>query len=267
MSEHRCMQSRPNGRQFGQKQCQTTDDGQRHVAPAYCLASKYQAETERNEKYPPRSVVHLRKDGSLGITDSEAVVEDKCTQSGHRHREDGDAQGEADATLHSRWQQAFEIEGYQLLVVRSWRIVDGIMEAARIVALLGLAHNQVTHVDDIAQFADFARGFGALEEFLGFLIENVETVPSAVQTEVRAHDAHVCAHNLIDFSNTLCDKHHFFGVARAFIVPFRHIVADGYVVDTVDSVFSRCIGIYHCFNQRVGSQAVATMYSGARALA
>ena len=58
------------------------------------------------------------------------------------------------------------------------------MEAAGFLAFLGLAHDQIADVDDIAQLADLARRLGALEELLRFLIEDVEAVPGAVEAQV-----------------------------------------------------------------------------------
>ena len=60
-------------------------------------------------------------------------------------------------------------------------IVDGEVESARLLALLGLTHDQIADIDNITQLADLSRCLGAFEEFLGLLIENVKTVPGALQ--------------------------------------------------------------------------------------
>ena len=64
------------------------------------------------------------------------------------------------------------------------RIVDRIVQASGLLALLGLTHYEVADIDDVAQLADFARCFRLLEKLLGLLIENVEAVPCTVKTEV-----------------------------------------------------------------------------------
>ena len=53
------------------------------------------------------------------------------------------------------------------------RIVDGIVQTARLLALESLAHHEIGDVDDVAQLAELTRGFRAAEEVLGLLIEDV----------------------------------------------------------------------------------------------
>ena len=62
-------------------------------------------------------------------------------------------------------------------VGRGVRIVDSIVESARFLALHGLAHNQIPHVDDVAQFAYLAARFRAFKQAFGLFIEYVQAVP------------------------------------------------------------------------------------------
>lgn len=79
------------------------------------------------------------------------------------------------------------------------------MKASGLLALFGLAHDEVADVDDVAQLAYLAGGFGALEQALGLLVEDVEAVPSSVEAEVGADDAHVGTHYLVDLLDALGD--------------------------------------------------------------
>ena len=56
---------------------------------------------------------------------------------------------------------------------------------------------------------------------------------------------------MVYFADALGDEYHFFGVAGAFVVPFGHVVAQGYVVEAFERVLGGCVGVYHGFNQRV----------------
>lgn len=141
------------------------------------------------------------------------------------------------------------------------------MESAGLFALFGLAHDEIANVDDVAQLAYLARGLAALEELLGLLIEDVEAVPGAVEAQVGAHYADVCAHDLPYLLDTLGDEHHLLGVARSLVVPRRDIGAERVVVDHAAGVARRSVGIDDGLDQRVGRQAVAAVKAGARAFA
>lgn len=151
--------------------------------------------------------------------------------------------------------------------VGSGRIIKGIVEAAALVALFGLAHDEVAYIDDVAELADFARGFGAFEEFLGLLVEDVEAVPGAVEAQVGAHDAHIGAHDLVHLADALGDEHHLLGVACALVVPFGHIVAEADVGELLHGMLRCGLGVDHSLDERVGGEAVAAVEAGARTFA
>ena len=136
-------------------------------------------------------------------------------------------------------------------VVLCGRVVDGVVEASRLVALHCLTHNQVAHIYYIAQLANLSTHLARLEELLGLLIENVESVPGAVQTQIAADYSHVCAHDFAHFLGTLRDEHHLLGVLRALVVPLGDILAEGVLVDVLHAVLCSCIGIYNSLNERV----------------
>ena len=113
---------------------------------------------------------------------------------------------------------------FALFVVSVYGVVGGEVQASTLLTLEGPARNQITHVDHVAELANVLRGFDALEEALCLLIEHVETVPGTVQAQVRADDAHIVRHNLIDFLHALGDEHlssyptttHDFGLSLKF---------------------------------------------------
>ena len=57
------------------------------------------------------------------------------------------------------------------LVVGVFGVVDGVVQSAALLALDGLARDEIAHVDHVAQFAEVGGGFDALEEFFGLLVE------------------------------------------------------------------------------------------------
>ena len=63
-------------------------------------------------------------------------------------------------------------------------IIDRVMKSATFLALFCLTHYEIAYVDDVAQLADLTLSFRPLEQPLGLLIENVETVPRTVKPEV-----------------------------------------------------------------------------------
>ena len=71
------------------------------------------------------------------------------------------------------------------------RIVDSIVQTARLAPFFGLTHYEVTYIDDVTQFAYFARGLRAFEQFFGFFIEDVKSVPGAIKPEIAAHYANI----------------------------------------------------------------------------
>ncbi len=142
-------------------------------------------------------------------------------------------------------------------------IVDGVMEAARLLALLGLAHDEVTDVDDVAQLADLAGGFRRLEKALGLFVKDVEAVPCAVEAQVGAHDSDVGAHDLVHLADALGYEHHLFGVARPLVVPVGHVGTELVVGRVFNRVAGGRVGVDYRLNQRVGGQAVAAVEPGA----
>ncbi len=93
------------------------------------------------------------------------------------------------------------------LVVSVNRIVDGVVETTALLALDSHAGDEITYVDHVAKLAKLLAHLHTLEEVLGLLIEQVETVPGTLQSEVASHDAHIVAHAFAHFLDALGDEH------------------------------------------------------------
>ena len=65
------------------------------------------------------------------------------------------------------------------------------MQAATFLALDGLTCNKVANVNHIAELADVTTCLHTLKQFLCFLIEQIQTVLSTLQTKVRTNYANI----------------------------------------------------------------------------
>ena len=70
-----------------------------------------------------------------------------------------------------------------------------------------------------------------------------------MQTQVRANDAHIVGHNLIDLLHTLGDKHFLLVGHCALIVPLRYLLIEVVVVDVVERVLGSCISVDHSLDE------------------
>ena len=93
------------------------------------------------------------------------------------------------------------------LVVGVDGIIDGVVETTALFALYRHAGDEITHVDHVAKLAELLAYLDTLEEVLGLLVQQVESVPGTFQSEVAAHDAHVVAHAFAHFLDALCDEY------------------------------------------------------------
>lgn len=105
-------------------------------------------------------------------------------------------------------------------------IVKGVVQAAAFLAGHGVTHDEVADIDKVTQLADFWVEDGLLVEVLRFTIEDFETVESALQTQVGAHDADIATHNGLQLLAFLRDEHHFLVKDGALTVPVGHVVAE-----------------------------------------
>ena len=141
------------------------------------------------------------------------------------------------------------------------------MQSAALLALDGLSCDEVAHVNHVAQLADVAARLYALEELLGLLVEQVETVPRTLQAQVGAHDAHVVGHYLAHLLHALRDEHLLLVGHRALVVPLRHLLVEVVLVYVLQRVLGSSVGVHHSLDERVARQSVAAVQTRARALA
>ena len=136
------------------------------------------------------------------------------------------------------------------------------MQSSTFLAFHCLAHNQITDINHVSQFANFTRRFRTLEQTFRLFIKNIKPVPSTFQTEIRANDAYISAHDFADFFCTLRNQDHFFQRACAFIVPFRNVFLESIVIDDAQTVLCSSICINDSFDKRVRGQTVSAMQTG-----
>ena len=148
-------------------------------------------------------------------------------------------------------------------VVGMHRIVNRVVQASALLALQGEARDEIAHVDHIAQLADVLRCLHALKQSFRLFIEHVQSVPGAVQSQVRAHDAHIVRHNLVHLLHALRNQHLLLVGHRALVVPFGHAFVKVIQVDVLQRVASGSIGIDHGLDERVAGQAVAAVQARA----
>lgn len=97
------------------------------------------------------------------------------------------------------------------------------------------------------------------EEGLGLLVEQVETVPGALQAEVAAHYSDVVRHYLAHLLDALGDEHFLLVGHSSLVVPFRHIGVERVRVDSLERMAGCSVGIDDSLDERVAGQTVTAM--------
>ena len=161
----------------------------------------------------------------------------------------------------------FIISNTTLILNRVRGVVEGVVEAAALLAGHGVAHDEVADVDEVAELADFRIQDGLLVEFLGLAVEDLETVEGALQTQVGTHDADIAAHDGLQLLALLRDEHHLLVEDGAFAVPVGHVVADLDARQVFDSPDTGTVREDQSFEQGIGRQTVGTVQTRRSALA
>ena len=137
------------------------------------------------------------------------------------------------------------------------------MASDRLLDLAALFDDQVGHGDHVAQFAQFAVGFGLVVELLGLLEEDREAPHGALEREVRADDADVVRHDRLYLALRLDEHEHLLGVLRALEVPVGNPLLEVGAVDERGGMACGLVGVDHRLDERVGGQAVGAVESRA----
>ena len=98
-----------------------------------------------------------------------------------------------------------------------------LVQTAALMAIHGVLDNQVADIDHITQFADFRNQNGFLIEIFRFPVQNLQTVESALQTDVGADNAHIIAHDGLQLFARLGNQYHLLIKHSAFGVPFDYL--------------------------------------------
>ena len=167
---------------------------------------------------------------------------------------------------------AFELFFYLILsslflVVSVNRVVDGVVKTTALLALDSHTGDEVTHIDHIAELAEILAYLYTLEEILGLFVKKVEAVPGTLQSEVAAHDANVVAHAFAHLLNALGNQYLLLVGHGTLVVPCRNLLIEIIFIYMLQTVLGSSLGIDHSFDERVAGKTVATMQTGARALA
>ena len=167
---------------------------------------------------------------------------------------------------------AFELFFYLILsslflVVSVNRVVDGIVKTTALLALDSHTGDEVTYIDHVAELAEFLAYLYTLEEILGLFVKKVEAVPGTLQSEVAANNAYVVTHAFAHFLDALGNQYLLLVGHGTLVVPGRNLLVEVVFIYMLQTVLGSSLGIYHSFDERVAGKTVATMQTGARALA
>ena len=168
--------------------------------------------------------------------------------------------------------QTFELFFYLILsslflVVSVNRVVDGIVKTTALLALYCHAGDEVTYIDHVAELAELLAHLDTLEEILGLFVKKVEAVPGTLQAEVAAHDAHIVAHTFAHLLDALGNQYLLLVGQGTLVVPGRNLLVEIVFIHMLQTVLGSCLCINHSLDERVAGKTVATMQTGARALA
>ena len=128
-------------------------------------------------------------------------------------------------------------------------IVDGVMQSPALFPFYRPSGDQIGGVDHVTQFADVLACLHSFEEVFRLLIEHVESVPGAFQSQVGAYDADIVRHDFAHLLHGLRDEHLLLVGHRALIVPFRHLFVELVLVDMLQTVLGGSVGIDHCLDE------------------
>ena len=116
------------------------------------------------------------------------------------------------------------------------------MEATAFLSGHGCFDDKISHIDQVTQFADFRDKNGAVVKVFGFVVENFKSDQCSLQANIRAHYAHIAAHDALEFANSLGNEDHFFVQDHSFGVPVGDIIAKGDFFDEGDRIDSSTVG-------------------------
>ena len=143
------------------------------------------------------------------------------------------------------------------------RVVDGIVETTALLAFYRHAGDEITHVDHVAELAEFLAYLYTLEEVFCLFVEKIEAVPCSLQTEIAAHDAYIVAHAFAHLFHALCNQHLLFVGQSTFIIPCWYLLIEVVLIYMFNTVLGSSLGINHSLDERVAGKTVTAMQTGA----
>ena len=147
------------------------------------------------------------------------------------------------------------------------RVVDGVVKTTALLALDSHTGDEVTHIDHVAELAEFLAYLDTLEEILGLFVKKVEAVPGTLQSEVATNDTYIVAHAFAYFLDALGNQYLLLVGHSTLVVPGRNLLIEIIFIYMLQTVLGSRLGINHGLDERVAGKTVATMQTCARALA
>ena len=135
------------------------------------------------------------------------------------------------------------------------RVVDGIVETTALLAFYRHAGDEITHVDHVAELAEFLAYLHTLEEILGLFVKKVEAVPGTLQAKVAAHDAHVVAHAFAHLLDALGNQYLLLVGQGTLVVPGRNLLVEIVFIHMLQTVLGSSLGINHSLDERVAEHS------------
>ena len=100
------------------------------------------------------------------------------------------------------------------------------MQSSTLFSLDSPTSNQITHVYHVSELADIPACLHSLKQVFSLLIQHIESVPGALQSQVATHYSHVVRHYLTHLLHTLCDEHFLLVGHCSLVVPLGHLLVE-----------------------------------------
>ena len=141
------------------------------------------------------------------------------------------------------------------------------MKTTALLALNSHTGDEITYIDHVAELAEILAYLHTLEEILGLFVKQVEAVPGTLQAEVATNDTYIVAHAFAYLLDALGNQNLLLVGHGTLVVPCRNLLIEVVFIYMFQTVLGSSLGINHSLDKRVAGKTVATMQTGARALA
>lgn len=151
------------------------------------------------------------------------------------------------------------------MLLLHFRVIPRVVQATAFLASQRATHYQIGSEDQIAQFDQVVADAEVGVELVNLAHQQSDTVFGALQAFGGANDPDIIPHEAPKFVPVVRNDDFFVGIDDAAFIPFGQ-GRQGFRLLTQD-VIDCCFGEYDAFEQRIGSQPIGAMQSGARGFA